>query len=191
MIKTRKLQPRHLLFTLGSKNSHKFLALYRALEQLPLEHPESYIETANASSLVNQQPFGPEETLRGARNRAIFAEVHRPNTVAIGIENGLFAIDDEFADCAVIVARIPGIEIVEISDGVNMPKKIVEETRRRGFEQVTAGQVLAALCPEADPNDPHRFLTDGQHNRVSLLVPALLRAIRQIIKPPPRLIPLA
>jgi len=173
------------LFSLGSKSPQKFLALYQALQELPID-PDGRIETIDTDSRVNTQPFGHEETLLGARNRAIAAKVFRPGSIAIGIESGIFKIENGYEDRAIVVACLGDLEFVETSAGLALPMDIVEQARLLGFENTTFGQVLAASHPEVDHRDPHRFLTDGKTSRIDLLVPPLLTVLRQTLAFKPR-----
>ena len=74
-----------MIITLGSASPVKLAAVQAACKLL---HIKAVIETVAAPSGVAEQPVG-EETERGARNRALAARAHNPNSFAIGLESGL------------------------------------------------------------------------------------------------------
>ena len=183
MAKPKVKQKIHHLFVLGSKSPQKFLALCLAAEQLPLLNPETLIECIDAASGVNPQPFGREETIRGARNRAMAAAVYHPGRIAIGIENGLFEVEDGFSDVGIVVVKMADLEVVAETEGVIFPRPVVKEAMRRGFDQVTAGQILAEIHNgECDPQDPHRFLTNGRKPRIKILSATIYAAIIETLR---------
>ena len=71
--------------TVGSKNPVKLQATKNVLDKI---YPELTIKAVDADSGVPNQPFGLDQTIEGAINRA--KNAHRPNVgLSVGIESGL------------------------------------------------------------------------------------------------------
>lgn len=89
-----------MIIAVGSINETKLLAVRSVIRGMPsriigykmLEEDE--IRGYDVSSEVREQPFGPDETMRGAINRASqafsLAQSHGDCRLGIGIESGLF-----------------------------------------------------------------------------------------------------
>src|SRR5688500_10052517 len=76
----------------GSTNSAKLEAVHRALARLA---PGCAVEGVDVPSGVGRQPFGDEETRRGARERARTALRESGADVAFGLEGGVIFERDE------------------------------------------------------------------------------------------------
>jgi non-canonical (house-cleaning) NTP pyrophosphatase len=138
------------------------------------------IVSVPVASGVASQPVGEDETLRGARQRAMSAKAVDSSVCAIGIENGIRQVGNGWEDWAVIVLLpADGTEIIVHSDGVAVPTDIVEVARARGFSTTTVGAVLAERFGSLS-DDPHTFLTGGRVSRQELLVSAVVRALAQV-----------
>lgn len=130
-----------------------------------------------AASSVNEQPVG-DETLRGAFNRIANARVIRPDgDVYIAIENGLFEENGQYVDRAVVVLETAdSMRHIVTGDGVAFPRECVEAARARGFDRVTAGQVMQERGLVQKHDDPHLDLA-GKSRAVFLV--DTLRAARR------------
>ncbi len=164
--------------TLGSTSSHKIDAVHQACQRLCLKVNLRGVKTQSGQ---NEQPVGPNETFNGALMRALSAQSSRPETVAIGIESGIFSFGPETTlDIAVIVVlTLDGRQIVTTSEGVQFPEEYVTITRNCGFRAVTVGSIIAEELA-GDPADPHSILTKGKVTRTMTLVDALVIALRQL-----------
>jgi inosine/xanthosine triphosphatase len=76
----------------GSTNPAKLEAVHRALARLA---PGCAVESVDVPSGVGRQPFGDEETRRGARERARTALRESRADVAFGLEGGVIFERDE------------------------------------------------------------------------------------------------
>merc|ERR1712110_1061972 len=94
------------------------------------------IEGVKASSGINEQPFGHDETIKGAMNRLADAKLQRPGaTYYVAIENGLFEVQapgSRFFDVAWVIvegASDDGAappQALAHSVGVEFPSEFVE-----------------------------------------------------------------
>lgn len=160
-------------FIVGSESEIKFASVDAARRTLALAGVTIY--TCPAKSGVSAQPFGQEETERGARNRARAG--WKPGAYGIGIENGIRPTADGYEDWPVVaVVRPDGTEVLLDGAAVPVPAEIVEAARARGFETTTVGQILAERFG-LNPNDPHPFLTNGTASRLSILSAAVTAAL--------------
>jgi non-canonical (house-cleaning) NTP pyrophosphatase len=158
---------------LASKSEQKIRGLMIAVDELGIN---ADLSTITAVSGVHEQPEG-DETLLGARNRAMAARTALPDAYAIGIENGL----QKTADIAVVVIIAPdGKETIAESAPVFFPGEIIEEARRRGFDKVTAGKVLSEQCGSPH-DDPQSYLTNGQINRAAMIAEAIKKALMEAL----------
>jgi len=73
--------------TIGTKNPAKINAVEQAL--MKMDYADVYIEGISVPSNVSVQPFGDEETLQGALNRAIAAQKLSDSSIGIGLEGGV------------------------------------------------------------------------------------------------------
>ncbi len=167
-------------FALSSTSILKANGVQAALDILhygPLDH------TTESDSGVPPQPK-EDEIETGARNRALAAHRKFPNAFAIGIENGLRRTPFNTVDVAVVVVIAPdGSESVAESEAVVFPAHIVDEARRRGFDKVTAGQVLAENVGSRH-DDPHLYLTGGRKSRSVFITEAVIKALAKWAEKP-------
>lgn len=162
---------------LGSTSAHKLGALKEACDRLGIKVE---VKTFSAESEVNAQPFGFDETYKGAFSRAKSAQSENPEAPAIGIENGIVPVGENFVDLAVVVVLTPdGQTMVGTSAGVEFPREAVETARERGFETTTAGDIIAETMG-GSKTDPHSMLTHGNVSRKELLVEAIVSVLSRL-----------
>ncbi len=166
----------------GSTSPIKVNAVMLACQNIgwPGEVNISKIKTASEQ---NEQPVGFDETFAGALTRAKAAQAKEPESIAIGIESGIFLFHADASvilDIAVIVLLTPhGRQIVTTSTGIEFPEECVRIAEQRGFETTTVGSVVAERFG-GDQADPHATLTKGRVTRQATLVEALTEALQQL-----------
>lgn len=143
------------------------------------------VQGVKAASGINEQPFGHEETILGAKNRLASAKTLAPDAnFYVAIENGIFEVktpESKFYDVAwVIMENSRGQQALTHSVGIEFPAKWVLEAREEGFDKTHAGHKFAADNPGANVQDPHQLLTAGRACREDLLHGALLAAWGQL-----------
>lgn len=156
-------------------------------------HAYKYIhfsfEVCNSHSEVNEQPFGWEETMLGARNRIKNVVSDAPDFI-IAIENGIIPIPHAtqlknkqlFLDVAWIeMASAHEGEFSAISTSVQMDPTWVEQAQSIGLDKTTAGQVGHDLYPDVSAKDPHTWLMGGVMTRVDLMRQAVQSCIGKYI----------
>lgn len=163
--------------SVGSTSPVKMRAVESACRSARLDAEVIGVE---AESGVNVQPVGCEEMKRGARNRAEAALAAHPDSVAIGIENGLINCGRLWYDEAAICLLCPNGACLEAkSEPVQFPGWAVHVAQGRGFDRCTVGQVLFE-DRGWDPSDPHSEITLGQASRQSLIARALAPLIERV-----------
>lgn len=129
--------------------------------------------------MVNEQPVGIEEALRGAVNRMNQISVVPDYDYYVAMENGIEEVGPTWMDFAmVIVANKSGIRYIAKSAGVVFPSLYVLEAQRRGFETTTVGMIVAERLGGNDA-DPHYTLTGIR--REEILTQAVNIALGQIL----------
>jgi non-canonical (house-cleaning) NTP pyrophosphatase len=171
--------------TVGSLSTLKLAAVINACNALGLVANVGPVKTYSGQ---NEQPLDFNQTFRGALARARQAQEADPNSLAIGIENGIFCLHSisrseegiRFLDIAVIVAITPdGQQIIGTSTGLEFPLEYVMIASQRGFNTTTVGDVIAEKLG-GRPDDPHSTLTKGQISRQGILESALVQVLKQI-----------
>jgi non-canonical (house-cleaning) NTP pyrophosphatase len=163
---------------LGSTSVHKLEALQEACRRVGIT---TEIIAGAAPSEINAQPYGAEETYRGALNRARNVRLKDPNAVAIGIESGSIPIGEKFFDRAIVVLLTPdGKEFVGASMDVEFPRDAVLRAKDRGFETTTAGSVIAEKYGGSE-TDPHATLSGGKVSRKALIIDAIVDVLSQAL----------
>jgi non-canonical (house-cleaning) NTP pyrophosphatase len=167
--------------TLGSMSLPKLDAVIQANEILELGAEVCCVKT---SSNQNEQPVGFEETFAGALARAKSAKAQRPDSIAIGIESGIFCFDGDNRPITLDIAIIVVLDnndrqIISTSTGIQFPEEFVTIAKNRGFDKTTVGSIVAEKI-NADQNDPHQKLTNGRITRKRTLIEAVVTALKQL-----------
>lgn len=184
------LDPRRPLVSVAS--TLKVKALRRAAKEVFGEHVE--IVGYKVSSGIAEQPFGNEETIRGASNRLAncriaSAEKKQSHDFYVGIENGIVKVeceeeDDIFMDVGwIVIESSDGRKARTHSAGVELDRDIVLSARRRGFQTTTVGSLYAEVFDRSQLNskDPHAYLTGGMRSRSEFLENALVSAFGSLV----------
>ena len=148
---------------LGSESVLKKMAVETAFQRI-FSDCKIEIVTTNSDSGINDQPVGYTDTHLGAENRLNNTREKIYNCdYYVSIENGIMKNVDIWMDFAwVIVGYEDPTEPMGriISTAIPFPEDLVEETRKKGFEKNTVGQLIADRSNgEAKSNDPHVYLT--------------------------------
>ncbi|CAE8592435.1 unnamed protein product [Polarella glacialis] len=156
------------------------------------------VEGVKTASGVNEQPFGHEETMRGALNRLAAARAARPGAdFYVALENGLFDVlcsdsvggggaPQSFDMAWVVIEDSEGRRALAHSAGVEMPAAAAAASKASGFSTTAGGEVARAAgaggdgADLVDPQDPHRHLTSGFCPREDMLLGALTVAWGQL-----------
>ncbi len=162
---------------LGSTSNYKLESIKKACINLGLSFNVLGIKTKSGQ---NEQPFGVDETFAGALARAKSAQEAYPLEIAIGIESGIISTNKPKAislDLAIIVLLFKEQMIVTTSNGMVFPQKYVNAAKRKGFQNVTVGSVVASKIG-GDATDPHSILSNGALSRQETLVKAIEVSLR-------------
>lgn len=171
--------------TVGSLSTLKLAAVVNACKLLGLVAKVQPVKTCSGQ---NEQPLDFGETFRGALARVEQARTADPESLAIGIENGLFCLHPithspekvRFLDMAIIVAITPdNKQIIGSSTGLEFPPEYVMEAAQKGFNTTTVGDVIAKKLGGLK-DDPHSTLTNGKISRKSILEAAMVQILKQI-----------
>ena len=159
---------------IGTTSELKIRALENALSKCG---GEIEILSVKTDSGVPNQPFGFDEMMEGARNRAhgIISVMH-PD-IAIAVESGLVEVGGKHFDIAcVIVVTEDGEEFVSYSAGYFVPDWIIKEIKEKNTE---FGYITQRLSGDTD-KDPIKYFSDNVVKREELLSQAILIALTQL-----------
>jgi inosine/xanthosine triphosphatase len=128
----------------GSTNPVKMSAARAVLEPLA---PRARFASVAVASTVADQPFGDDETIRGARARAVAARDALGADLGVGIEGGVVEQPDgEMRTCAwAVIVDAQGRSGVGGSLAMPLPRHVVD--RQRAYEVL----VTYALAPFLTP----------------------------------------
>jgi inosine/xanthosine triphosphatase len=111
----------------GSKNPVKVAAARAVLGRVT---PSARVEAVTVASTVNDQPFGDDETIRGALARARAAREAVGGELGVGIEGGVVESDGGMRTCAwAAVVDGSGREGVGGSLAMPLPNRVAELVR--------------------------------------------------------------
>jgi len=169
---------------LGTKSEIKVNAVKKAfLKAFPSN--EVQVLTCAASSNINEQPVGYQETLLGASNRLDNTKEQLGNrcNYFVAIENGIIETgvsSSPWLDLAwVILEDKHGQQWVATSGGIPFSVKYVEAAKDRGYSTTTVADTMAKDIKNLNTKDPHSYLTGGLVSREDFLYEALLSALGQ------------
>ncbi|RSK25339.1 DUF84 family protein [Bhargavaea beijingensis] len=128
----------------GSSNLAKIGAVKNAFESLGIQ---ADVTGAGTESGVAAQPFGDEETLTGARNRAIAALKTGPHDLSIGLEGGVKELDGRLYICNWGALALPD-RTVFTAGGAQIPLPDEVAVLVRGGKEL--GPVMEALTSKED-----------------------------------------
>lgn len=112
----------------GSKNPVKIAAARAVLRRV--YSADVRVEAADVESGVPDQPWGDEETLRGAHRRARAALRVEGATVGVGLEAGLVEVGGNIFTCAwCVVARGDGVTGVGGGANLLLPSAVANAVR--------------------------------------------------------------
>lgn len=114
-------------FSIGSKNQAKVAA---AKKVILAYDPTAIIHAEASESGVSPQPIGDEETIEGAKNRALFMQGKYPNCVGIGLEGGVRMIDEEMYICNWGALSLPNGRILTAGGAqIKLPEEVAVEVK--------------------------------------------------------------
>jgi len=170
----------------ASQAAMKVGAVQKIMKEKCFGDPNGIVEGVKAPSGIGEQPFGHDETIRGAMNRLNSAKSMKAADFYVSIENGIFEVEitqRRYFDVAwVVIEKAGGKQSLAHSVGVEMPAEYVEKALAEGFDKTNAGTKLAAENPGVNKQDPHKWLLSGQADREELLIGALKAACGQLKK---------
>jgi inosine/xanthosine triphosphatase len=169
------------LVAVGSTNPVKVAAARSVLMRIA---PSARVEGVKVASTVRDQPFGDEETIRGALARARAAREVLGAELGIGLEGGVVDEGGSMRTCAwAAVVDVAGCEGVGGSLAMPLPPRVARLVREQGLE---LGQAMDRLTGEY--NVKHRqgavgVLTAGLVDRQAAYEAILAYALARFLSP--------
>ena len=162
---------------IASTNPVKINCTKSAFEKL-FPEVEFTFEGLNAPSGVPDQPMGTEQTILGARNRALNVRMAKPEAdYWVGIEGGIIDEDgDMISQAWVVVINKHGLESKAATGTFKLPKQMAEDIRN-GIEMGAAADKLHGTVNVKQDIGTVGLLTHGALNRTDYYVHACLLAL--------------
>lgn len=153
----------------------KIRALKDALRVLNIN---AEVLSGKTSSGVAEEPFGYEETSKGARNRVIQCKEKFDPDIAVAVESGLISIEGSYFDVACVhVISKDGRESVAYSSGYFVPDWMVQEVR---VNNIDIGIIAQRLSNSAD-KDPLNYFSKELIRREDLISQAIVLALIKLM----------
>ena len=166
---------------IGSKNPVKIAATREALRRVYGDHVT--VEAIAVESGVPDQPWGDEETLRGALNRAEAALQINSATLGVGFEGGLVEVNGRVFTCAwCAVVREDGLTGVAGGESVLLPPKVAEAVRD-GAELGPAMDAFTGMQDTKHKDGAIGILTAGHLSRQTAYEHILILALARLLTP--------
>jgi inosine/xanthosine triphosphatase len=170
-----------MLAVVGSRNPVKIATARAVLSRV--YGGDVQIESFSVESGISHQPWGDEETLRGALNRAQAALRVEGASLGIGLEGGLVEVDGHVFTCAwCAVAREDGTTGVGGGANLLLPLAVAEAVRA-GAELGPTMDALTGLHNTKQGDGAIGILTDGHLSRQSAYEYVLTLALARLLTP--------
>jgi inosine/xanthosine triphosphatase len=165
----------------GSKNPVKIAASREVLRRVYGD--DIHVAALAVSSGVSVQPWGDEETLRGARNRAQAALQRDGAALGIGLEGGLVEVEGCIFTCAwCAVARSDGATGVAGGANLLLPTAVADAVRG-GAELGPTMDAVTGLENTKQHQGAIGILTQGYLDRQSAYEHILTLALARLLSP--------
>jgi inosine/xanthosine triphosphatase len=167
--------------TVGSKNPVKIAAARDVMHRVYGDGVD--VVAVDVESGVADQPWGDEETLRGARNRAMVALSVDGAVLGIGFEGGLLEVDGRIFTCAwCAVARDDGAMGVVGGANLLLPADVAEAVHA-GAELGPAMDTFTGLEDTKHNDGAIGILTAGAIDRQGAYEHILTLALARLLTP--------
>jgi inosine/xanthosine triphosphatase len=135
------------------------------------------VSGVDAASGVSDQPFGDEETLQGAYQRALNTQTQIPEVdYAVGIEGGVMFMGEDLLAFAWVVV-LNGHKTGKAKSGAFMLPREISTLIKQGMELGHADDVVFSQQNSKRRNGSIGLLTDDALTRTGFYSPAVLMAL--------------
>ncbi len=152
---------------IGTTSELKVRALKSAVAKIDLD---AEIIPHKTDSGVSAQPFGYDEIILGATNRAMQCKKDLDHDISLSVESGLVKIGDDYFDIACVCAiSKDGNKSFTYSAGYFVPEWMIREIKENKTE---LGFITQRLSGDTD-KDPLKYFSGGKIKREELLSQAI------------------
>jgi inosine/xanthosine triphosphatase len=175
--------PQKIEIAVGSTNPSKIGAVEIAAEKYL---PNVTVLPADVESNVPDQPWGDDETMQGARNRARAALQSLGSDIGIGVESGVTEGPGGrlFAISWAVATDHHGRTGVGASERFPLPEEVAQRLRQ-GDEEL--GQIIDEMLPNTAGRarlvGAVNVVTASRRDRLDLLTIAVIHALADLIEP--------
>ena len=166
------------LFAVGSLNPIKLQAVRTGAEQL---FSDVEVTAFSVPSGVGAQPFGDEEMIAGADQRARCALQAANAAFGVGLEGGVLELREGMFACAwCVVVRQDGATGLASTGRFLLPPRVAELVRG-GMELGPADDVVFGRSNSKQNEGAVGILTHGRLNRAQFYAPAVMLALIKFV----------
>ena len=159
---------------IGTTSELKVRALRNAVSRLGID---AEVIPHKTDSKVSSQPFGYDEIILGATNRATQCKNELDADISIAVESGLVQLGEQYFDIACVCAiSKDDRKSFAYSSGYFVPEWMVKEIKESNVE---LGYMTQKLSGDVD-KDPLKYFSHGAIKREELLSQAILLALAKL-----------
>jgi len=136
------------------------------------------LRPVDSSAVAKAQPKGLEEIKSGATARAKFALSRAGGDFGVGVEAGIFTIDDVYFDNQIAAIVDPSGKVsLGHSAGYMLPKDAMEKLFAEGMELERWAEDISGINEVGDKGGLIQHLTRGKMTRTELTEQCVLTAL--------------
>lgn len=166
----------------GSHNPVKLEAVRLAFEKVFPQEQWEIVDVAVESG-VPDQPMSDEESVRGARNRAMRALDQMNADYGVGLEGGLEQVGNEFFDSGwIVVADRKGRQGVGSTLKIVVPPPVMDLVRQ-GMEMGSANDAIFGTQNSKQSNGHFGLMTKNAITRTDAYRDGVISALARFLRP--------
>ena len=164
-----------MIVAAGTKNPAKLEGIRRAFVKY---FPDVKLNPIDSTSVAKAQPRGLEEMTSGATARAKFAISKGGGDFGVGVEAGIFTIEEVYFDNQVAAIVNPSGKVsLGHSAGYSLPREAMEKLFSEGKELERWAELVSGIREVGDKGGLINYLTKGKMTRTDLTEQCVVTAL--------------
>ena len=164
-----------VIVAVGTKNPAKLEGVRRGFAKY---YPAVELRSVDSASVAKAQPKGLVEMTQGATARARFALSRAGGDFGVGVEAGIFTIEDVYFDNQVAAVVDPSGRVsLGHSAGYSLPREDMERLFKEGKELERWAEKVSGIDEVGDKGGLIHYLTKGKMSRADLTEQCVMTAL--------------